>query len=498
MSNQDQKDKLAPALKRRKKRKDPFFVKRMLTIIGVAVVAITVGLVFYFESVRQSNAANEDRITDDLAETEVKLDTLEDVLNYGSTEDMIAFIKKDNQLNPSQPTPILYEKLKKHIALCQELENRSEELSEEQILEIKNALLVLSYVAFERIGPNKQLGAEMEEEAIETTQRLSNDEDQEIAKTALSTLIAIRIIKAYRSENETEDLLKAQDSIKQFFSRYPDDKRIELFIALILESTKNQDDCDISTKFHTSFKTLFADSDNESIQNDIHALEGKLLLFRHQLVDKNGHPNIKFRKDIDSLPDRFDNFLAEDYTMSPPVAQFLVNTLLGLELKKRSVEANYVREKFLDRLGDEEKYDGVRQAMLDAEVRINLKDQVVSFPDHTKTEYMVVQYVGNNEECLIALNSLRKMQEIGPDRRLECVLITDRSPIDKIQKFFDLSGWTDFKFIQDPNRESAYFRAYPAKWYPSALVLDESGKVIEINPTLDYMEQLVEKLKRGY
>ena len=497
--NASEKQKLSPPKKRRKRsKKDPFFARRMWTIVAVACAALAIALLYFFESVRQSNTASDVSNTQNLVSDQPDLTTAAGVLEYGSTEDLYKFIKANREIDPTQSFLILHNNLEKRISICRELEKRSDELNEKQRTEIKTGLLSLLFIAYGNVVAKEMPGTNFEAETIETATLYSKDKNPKVAKNALLTLCSIRMLKAYRDKNDAANIAATQDSISDFFSRYPDDpKMISMLFQVVIESTQHQEDYELSTEFLETFKTLCTDNILKTIREAPYGLEGRLLLFKHQLVDESGKPRIKFKYDLDNLTQRFDGFLAEDYTMSPPVSRCLVDMVLGLEFKNQSDKAKYVLEKFLDRIGNEEKYNGARQAMLESQTRLNLKGQVVSFPDHTKTEYFVVQYIGNDDNSLKAMHSMRNLQTIRPNRLLECVLVTETFPMDKIQRYFDISEWKDFKFIQDPKRESAYFQTYPAKWYPSVLVLDKSGKVIAINPTMDYMNLLVEKLRQS-
>ena len=507
----------------------PQFHRHLLQLAAATLVVVGVGLILYFEYSGQSDVAdgkNEnlenvkvERDTavsmrdsdstdstdydsakgsknENLENVKVDFDSAASALEHRSTKELYTFILENQNIDANQSFLYLHEDLQENISVCRELEKRSEELNEEQRVKVKIRLAALLLITYKIVLSKELPGENLEADTIKTAIRFSNDENPKIVKRALTILCEARILAAYNSVDDAAKLAAAQDSIKILVSRYPDEeKTIGDLLNLILNMAAETEEYEISTKFAATFKTVCDDSEVEVTREKSYALEGMLLLVQHELLSTDGTPRIFFPKDIENITDRFDSLLAKDFVMSRTVAKHLGNLAVGLEMKKHAVQAKYILPKLLDRIGDEEKYSDVRTGLQESLIRLNLQGQIVNFPDHTKTEYVVIQYIKNDDRSLVPMNRIREIQTINPNRLIECILVTDEIQTDKIEGFFASSGWKEFKFIQDPDRESVYFRTYPARTFPSFLILDMSGKVVEINPTSVELNRLLLKFK---
>lgn len=494
MSNQQRH---SSSRKRRRKKKNRFLARQIMPIAAFSIVAIVVALVFYFDANRSSEASKQERRETNV-DSELEFDTPESVLEHGSTKDLLAFVTSKNTIDAEQPFVLLKEQLIGQISVYRELEKRSEELNEQQQTQIKNGLLVV-LLASQRLLNNDEIsGDDLRTETIETATRLSNDDNVEIAQAAAYTLCALKLGEAYGNKSSVAHLASALEEVQNFIRRFPESPRAMLTLySLILKSTTDPNDTETTDKIIEAIKPYYRNSKVNSIRRSGNALEGRILLFRHQIIDFDGKPKIKYKSDVDNLSDRLDSFLAEDFTMNPRTAQFLMATGLGLELRKRYDKAKYVFEKSLERLGEGESFDILRQNLLNSLTRLDVNDQVLDFPDHTKTEHCIVLFIGDDEGSLNAIKHVHDKRTISSNRQFEVILVTDVDPINQVQKFLDDSKWQDFKMVQDLKRESVYFQIYPAKWRPSTLVLDPTGNVIDINPSADALILLARSLRNS-
>ena len=480
MSNQQRHSK---SRKRRRKKKNPFFARQIMPIAAFSIVAIVVAIVFYIDANRSSETSKQERRETNV-DSELEFDTPESVLENGSTEDMFAFVNNNKRFNSGQPAVLIHEQLSGQFSVYRELEKRSKELNEEQQNQVKNGILVILALANESLEHDEFAGTDLETETIETATRLSNDDNPEIAQAALYTLCVLRLRDAYDDKSNVVHLATAQETIRNLIRRFPDAPKpaISLF-AQILRFTKDPKDNQTTEKIMEVIKPYYRNSKVNSIREGVNSLEGRLLLFRHQIVDFEGKLKIHYKNDLDNLTDRLDNFLAEDFVMSEFTINLLTAAGISLETEKRYDKARYVLEKSLERLGNVEEFARPRQRILNSLTRINVKGQVLDFPEHTKTEYAVVLFLGNDQGSLNTVKNIQNKQTINSNRLFEIILVTDVAPLDIIQKHIDLSGWRDYTLIQDLKRESVYFQAYPIYRRPSTLILDPTGKVIDINPS---------------
>lgn len=492
MSNQQKHSNLP---KRRRKKRNPFFAKRMLTIAAFVTVAIVVAILFYFDANRSSKT-NEQGRSATSADSEPELDTPESLLEKGSTKDMLAFIDNNNKIDSRLPAVLLSEQLSGQFSVYQELEKRSKELNDEQQIQVKNGLLLILTLALETLEHDEFAGTDLETEIIDTATRLSNDDNAEVAKAALYTLCVLRLREAYDDKSDVADLATAQETIQNLIRRFPEaPKPILSLFALILQHTKEPKDTETTEKIMEAIKPYYRNCKVNSIRAGGNSLEGRLLLFQHQIIDFEGKLKIRYKNDLDNLTDRIDNFLAEDFAMSEVTINYLISAGIGLEHGKRYDKARYVLEKSLERLGNTEEFDLPRQAILNSLTRINVKGQVLDLPDHTKTEHAIVLFFGNDKGSLNAIQNVQNTQAITSNRLFEVILVTDVAPINKIQKHLDLSGWRHYTLVQDPKRESVYFQAYPVFRRPSTLILDQTGKVIDVDPSLSDVNLLNRSLR---
>lgn len=492
MSNQQRHSK---SRKRRRKKKNPFFARQIMPIAAFSIVAIVVAIVFYIDANRSSETSKQEKRETNV-DSELEFDTPESVLKHGSTKDLLAFVTSKNTIDADQPFVLLKEQLIGQISVYRELEKRSEELNKQQQTQIKNRLLAVLLVSQRFLNNDEISGDDLRTETIETATRLSNDDDVEIAQAAAYTLCALKLGEAYGNKSNAAHLDSALEEVQNFLRRFPESPRAMLTLySLILTSTTDPNDTETTDKIIEAIKPYYRNSKVNSIRMNGNALEGRILLFRHHIIDFEGKAKIHYKNDLDNLTDRLDNFLAEEFTMPPRTVEFLIAAGLGLELQKRYDKAKYVFEKSLERLGEAESYDILRQNILNSLTRLDVKDQVLDFPDHTKTEHCIVLFIGDDDRSLNTVKHVYDKRTISANRQIEVILVTDVDPINQVQKFLDALEWQDFKMVQDLKRESVYFQIYPAKWRPSTLVLDQTGRVIDINPSTDDLSLLTRSLR---
>ena len=480
MSNQQRHSK---SRKRRRKKRNPFFASRILTIAAFTTAAIVVAIVFYIDANRSSETSKQERRETNV-DSELEFDTPESVLKHGSTKDLLAFVTSKNTIDADQPFVLLKEQLIGQISVYRELEKRSEELNKQQQTQIKNGLLAVLLVSQRFLNNDEISGDDLRTETIETATRLSNDDDVEIAQAAAYTLCALKLGEAYGNKSNAAHLDSALEEVQNFLRRFPESPRAMLALySLISTSTTDPNDTETTDKIIEAIKPYYRNSKVNSIRMNGNALEGRILLFRHHIIDFEGKAKINYKNDLDNLTDRLDNFLAEDFVMSEFTINLLTAAGISLETEKQYDKARYVLEKSLERLGNAEEFARPRQRILNSLTRINVKGQVLDFPEHTKTEYAVVLFLGNDQGSLNTVKNIQNKQTINSNRLFEIILVTDVAPLDIIQKHIDLSGWRDYTLIQDLKRESVYFQAYPIYRRPSTLILDPTGKVIDIDPS---------------
>ena len=489
----------APMRKRRKKKKDPYFTQKLLAAIVCLIVVTTVVLLLFLENKRDETPGSTDKAQVELEselELALALETADGVLKNGTTEDMLKYVKT-NLVNPNSSQMVAYEVLRNRGKVFQELERRSSELNDAEQQDVKiSALATLMSLHLLDINSNIE-GTETLTTLEEMSKRLLNDPSKEVVRSANLTLCSTHMLQAFSPKSQAEEVNLAAEKMSRVLQLYPKDKLVvgamyALFVPFIAQGTTTE-----VKRFYEILNSHCRNSDDETIRKAGYDFEGRLLLAKHKIADINGNiRKVLSQAQTEDLLRNVDAFLAEEYTMSASVAVIFMTIVDGLELKRNFDEVNYVAEKILERIGEDKDYTKIKIVLQQTIKRMNTQGQVIEFPDHTRKEYAFIVFVQDSEKSLELVHTLRGLQRITQNRKLEIIIVSISSSNEYLEKYSEINQGFDYTFVQDVDQTSVYFEAYPARWMPATLIVDPTGKIVAANPSLTFIKAFCEKLRK--
>lgn len=471
----------------------PFFLMRFAMFAAVlAVVGLIVWLLVQEDKRDVVDQPETDKSSANVSHT--------DSIDQNSANINELLIRLNQVTPPPKNSPYIVQatRIQERIDILQSLMTRIDELNEATSAIVKRGLLATLYQLHSINRFEQVADANLYEDLQTCVNQLANDDDAELRMAANFTRTAISVLDVFDRDRAEGELEAAQKAIDQLFADYPNEPfNFTSLYALISDygSAQNAHDNTITLLKHVNQHST--KSTNADVLRLGRTFSGRVLLIENKVISLKGQLALNVGSDDEAIVNNLKNFFAIELPLSVQIAEAIGDIANGLESMQKNKSALKIYRLLDERVRSEKNLEPVALTTDEGLRRLESAGKPADFPDVVEGQPNLVLFVSNSIESKLKIRELADLRILSPRTKLKLILVTFEEDSAPLQQFIDEYRLDDLTLITDPQKTSSYYRSYPAVFFPSVMLVDANGIILDSNMTRKRTKELLEEISES-
>lgn len=465
----------------------PLFFTRIAMLIAIAGVVGFVGWIFYMENQRKSDSKNDEQVVETDNQRSVA-----DLLENGTVDELL--IRVNQIANVPKEASYIYRatQIGEKADLYQALIERGNELSEER-RELAERGLISSLLQLHTANLDEEVeDLELRSRLMQTARHLINSGSEAVSKDAHISLTAVSVLETLDALQADEELPAAKAAVADLLRRYPNDmESVSALYALLMGFGIDRYAYDSALTLFRQLNDHCRTSTEEQIRETGLAYEGRVKMVELGVIRLDGTIDFFDGDEPDELLAKIEEFLDSDVAMTPPVATIIV--AIGTQMEKwyYNEAASKVYTMIKSRLAGESNFETLELACDYGIKRLGLKGNRVDIPELEPGVLTIVMFINDTSQSIDTFRVIADMRAVNKQKQFKLVLVAlgeEKKVLDQTVSEYQYTG---IKIVHDLDRDSIYYKQFPAKFLPSLFLARGDGVVVDSNVNLRNLEQFL-------
>ena len=398
---------------------------------------------------------------------------------------------------PPKDSPYIVQatRLQDRLTTYKKLVEKIDELDEATAIVVKRGVLGTLYQLhsinrFERVNDNS-----VHNELLSYIGQLENDEVEELRRTAAVTKAAMSLLDLFDHDPQNGEIEKATTAIDRLVADFPSNRETyaTLYVLISDYGTEKNAYSETTTLLkHVNEHAL--NSSNEEIVLLGKTYLGRVLLIENDVLSLSGRLDLKTGSDEEQLVRNLQNFFAEGHPLSIQIAEAIGEIGNGLEKLQKNESAITVYQLLDERVRSDKKLESAAKITADGLKRLKAAGQKVEFPDLAAGQHNLVLFVADNPDSKRSIREMANLRILNSRTKLQLTLVSFEKDPEPIREYLDDNKFRELKFVSDPEKTSNYFRSYPAIFFPTVIIVDEQGTILDVNVNKKRLQELLDDI----
>ncbi len=416
-------------------------------------------------------------------------------VEQGSANDILVRL---NQL-PLAPESATYitraTRLQDKILLYRELIKRESELPQSTSNIVRRGMLgcllqMHTINLFEQVRDTN-----VRDELTTIATEMVRDSQGEPYKDAQVALTAIPILEYLATQSGEKNIETVQTSITTLFQKFPSDKVVaESMYAILTNLGIRKENEQNAIALLKLVNEQCVQSGNAEVQEMGKTYSGRLLLIENEILNLDGRVNLFQGDDEKLLVTKIEKMIAVNGAPSASVANAIILIAQRMEYLNKNESAlkvyHHLNQQSLPQpQSQNEIAEGIK--------RLETVGKNAVLPDLIANENNVVLFVSDTENSKQAILTISNLLVLRPGRKLNLILVTFDDDPAPTKTFLQTNQLKDIILVSDPQKESAYYKFFPARFFPSVIVIDSNSMTLDVNVNLKQLQEILLELSEN-
>lgn len=405
-----------------------------------------------------------------------------------------------NQLPPpprDSPYIVQATRLQDRLTTYKSLVEKIDELDDATAIVVKRGLLGTLY-QLHSINRFEQVNDSSIQNELKTyIGQLEGDDVEELRRTAAVTKTAMTLLDLFDHDHDQQngEIEKAKTSIDGLLAQFPSNRETFATLYVLISdygAEKNAYADTIALLKHVNDHSL--KNPNEEIELLGKTYRGRVLLIENDVLSLSGRLDLKTGSDERQLVKNLENFFSAGHPLSVQIADAIGEIANGLEKLQKNKSAITVYQLLNERVQTEKKLESAAQLTADGLKRLNAAGQKVEFPDLAEGQHNLILFVADNPESKRSIREMSNLRILNSRTKLQLTLVSFEKDPEPLREYLDDNKFRELKFVSDPEKTSNYFRSYPAIFFPTVIIIDERGTILDVNVNNKRLQELLDDI----
>lgn len=471
----------------------PFFLMRFAMAAAVlAVIGLVVWLLMQDDKRDVSDGSRNNNTSAGANRTE------QTDLASGNVNELLIRL---NQLPaPPEEAPYIVQatRFQDRLEVLESLTDKMDNLDDATAMIVKRGLLGTLYQLhsinrFEQVD-DKNIYKELQTCA----NQLANDDNDEIRRTANVTRTAISVLDVFDLDPRENEVENAKSAINQLLNDFPKSKNTYgTLYRLITDygSKRNAYDDTLTLLKHVNGHAH--QSDDEEVERLGNTYSGRVMLIENDVLNLRGQLDLQPGSDGQALVRNLQNFFSADFPLTLQIADAIGKIANGLEKLQKNESALTIYRLLDERTRSNQQLEPVAELAAAGLKRLESKGNRVDFPDVVEGQANLVVFVSDSNESIQSIRELANIRILNSRTKLKLILVSLDQDAQPIQKFLDENRLRELTLVKDPDKKSSYYKAYPAAFFPTVILVGADGTILAANINRKRLKELLDEISES-